>query len=393
MTVGSGGGIGIDSTPVGSTTVSTENSSVAILGAAGVFTGAWEDVSAYNSVVVAVKTDQYGYFSAQFSPDGVNQDSTLTRYYRTNQIEAPHRFTITRKYCRIVFTNDSTDAQTFFRMQTMFGEKSDLNAPMDSTLSQDFDALVTRPTDFNTECAIGLRQGHEVWNKFGYNADVDVGTEIIASQGGAFQLPITARTLSIVSTDAADDDGSTGCNSIVIYGLDANRDEQVEAVTMNGTTPVTTATTWLGINRVVMFLCGTGLVNAGTITVTSATDAYTLAQMPLGGGVTQQCIFFVPEKHDFIAEWVRINAINKGKAAVLTIKMWVWSAVSNGMQEVYRVRIDTDVNPDISENPLLPFPISEKTAMWMECTSDKANVEITARFSGMLIRQKDSIVS
>lgn len=371
----------------------TGNSSILPLASAAVFTGGGEDVSAYDSVVVAVKTDQYGSFSVQFSTDNVNWDSTLTRYYRTNQIEAPHRFTITRKYCRVVFTNDSGSAQTYFRLQTTFGTKSDLNAPLDSTLSQDFDSTAVRPSDFNTECAIGLRQGHEVWNKFGYNDDVDVGTEIIASWGGAMTITTTAYTLSVVSTDVADDDGGTGCNSIVIYGIDENRDEQTVVLTMNGTTPVVTAETWLGVNRVVMFLCGTGQVNAGTITATLTTAGTIMAQMPLGGGVTQQCIFYVPEKHNFIAEWVRVNAVNKGKAAILTIKMWVWSAVSNGKQEVYRERIDTDSNPDVSENPRIPFPITEKTVVWLEATSDKADVEVSARFSGMLIRDKDSIAS
>ena len=27
--------------------------------------------------------------------------------------------------------------------------------------------------------------GHALWNKFGYNDDIDIGTEIIASWGGA----------------------------------------------------------------------------------------------------------------------------------------------------------------------------------------------------------------
>nr|AKH48016.1 hypothetical protein [uncultured marine virus] len=373
--------------------ISTANSTTSALDDAEVFTGTGEDVSAYDSVVVAVKTDQNGTFSVQFSNDNTNWDSTLTRQYRTTQIEAPHRFTITRQYCRVVFTNNSGSNQTYIRLQTVFGQKSDLNAPSDSTLAQDFDAIVVRPSDFHTEVALGKRQGVTLWNKFGYNADIDSNTEVIASWGGTFTPLTTATTLTIASTDS-DDDGDpagTGCNSIYISGIDANREEQFELVELNGTTDVVTTSTWLGINRVAMFLCGSGQVNAGTINVTATTGGSQMAQMPAGEGVTQQCIFHVPTGHQFLAEWLSINSLKQSaQDPIVTIKMWVWSAVSNGRQEVYRMDMDTAVENNIRETPLLPFPITEETVLWLECTSDKNDTVINARFSGELTRDVDA---
>ena len=321
--------------------VSVSNSTTTLLTNGSVFTGGWEEVSNYNSVIVATKTDQNGTFSVQFSPDGVNQDSTLTRYYRTDQIEAPHRFTITRSYCRVVFTNDSGSDQTYLRLQTTFGTKADLNAPLDSTLSQDFDAIAVRPSDYKYEVAGGLRQGSTIWNKFGYNDDIDIGTEVIASWGGTFTPLTTATTLIISSGSVNDTSGGTGCNSIVVYGVDANRDEQIEVITMNGTTSVVTVSTWLGINRVAMFLCGTSQGNEGEINIIATTGGSTMAQMPLGGGVTQQCIFHIPAKHQFNAKPLWVNVLNKGKNAELLVKMWVYSPVNNGKQEVFRMEIDT----------------------------------------------------
>ena len=373
--------------------ISSANSSETIVPDGEAFTGEWEDVSNHSSVVVAVKTDQNGYFSVQFSPDGVNQDSTLTRYYRTNQIEVPHRFTITRKYCRVVFTNDSGSAQTYMRLQVMFGSFPELNAPTDSTLAQDFDATVVRPTDYHTEVALNRRQGHQLWNKFGYNGDVDIGTEVVASWGGSFTPLTTATTLTIVSTSTADDGdpAGTGCNSIYIYGIDANRDEQFELVTLNGTTNVVTTTTWLGINRVAMFLCGSGQVNAGTINITATTGGSQMAQMPAGEGVTQQCIFHVPRAHQFMTNWMRINSLKQsGANPIITVKFWVYSALSNGKQEVYRMSLDTSVTNDVSEAPQSPFPITEQTVCWLEATTDKADTIVNARFSGELIRDADA---
>lgn len=241
--------------------------------------------------------------------------------------------------------------------------------------------------DYNTEVALGRIQGHVLWNKFGYNADVDVGTEVVASWGGSFDPITTASVLSIVSTNAADDDGSTGCNSVVIYGLDANRDEVIEVVTLNGTTPVVTTSTWLGVNRVAMYLCGTGKVNAGDITVTETAGSSTMAQMPAEGGVSQQCIFYVPAGNQFIMEWLYANSLRQAsQEPKVTIKVWVYSTVNNGKQEVFRASMDTSVATQIDINPQLPFPVSESSVVWMEATTDKANTEISGRFSGILVQ-------
>ena len=231
----------------------------------------------------------------------------------------------------------------------------------------------------------GNSAGDGLWNKFGYNNDVDTGTEVVASFGGTFTPLTTATTMSIVSTSANDDDGGTGCNSIVIYGIDEDRNEQIELITMNGLAPVVTASTWLGVNRVVMFLCGSGMVNDGDINITSVNDASYMAQMPANEGVTQQCIFHVPANKSLITSWLFINVLNRGKNAELTVKMWVYSAVSNGKQEVFKVDIDTqNSNGSVQLNPNLPFPITEKTVVWLDCTSDTNDIIINARFSGIL---------
>jgi hypothetical protein len=372
--------------------ISTDNSSTTLLTNTSVFTGTWEDVGSYSDAIISIATDQNGTYSIQFSPDGTNLDSTLTRYFRTSQIEAPHRFTITRRYMRVVFTNDSGSDQTYFRLQTSIGTKTPLNAPCDSVLSQDFDALPTRPTDYNTEVALNRRQGHSLWNKFGYNNDIDTGTEVVASWGGTFTPLTTATTLNIVSTSTNDTSGGTGVNSIVVYGIDANRNEVTESFTMNGTTAVVSTSTWLGINRVAMFLCGSGQVNAGEINVTATTGGSTMAQMPAGGGVTQQCVFHVPQGYDFVMEWLWANAVKpSGFNPLVTVKVWVYSAISNGKQEVYKRSLDTAVITNLNENPRLPFPVTEQTVVWMEATTDKNDTILEGRFSGVLVRSVDTV--
>lgn len=375
--------------------ISTLNSTTTLLTSGSSFTGTWEDVSGYTGVIVALKTDQNGYYTIQFSPDGTNTDSSLTRYYRTTQTEPPHAFEITRKYCRVVFTNDSGSDQTYLRLQTKFvSNRTGLNIPMDATMSQDYDAIAVRPSNYVYEAALGRRQGATTWNKFGYNADVDIGTEVIAAFGGSFSPLTTASTLTIVSS-STDDDGSpagTGANSIVIYGIDANRKSQTEVVTLNGTTNVVTATTWLGVNRAAIYLAGSTLTNVGNITITATTGGTVQAYLPAGEGTTQQLIYFTQADHQALADWLILNAarFNTGTEPIVTFKGWVYSAVSNAKYEVFRQVVDCNLEDHIELRPSQPFVIGEKSCFWIEATTQVNNTAVAGRFSLIEIRDVDA---
>lgn len=365
-------------------TLDPANSSSTLLTAGSVFTGDWVDVGKYSDVVVSVSTDQDGTYSIQFSPDGVNQDSTLTRQYRTSQINVPHRFTITRKYYRVVFTNTSTSDQTYFRLQSHYGSHSNLNAPTDGTLSQDFDAIVVRPTDYRDEVALGLRQGKNLWHKWGYNNDVDVGAEeIVWSEGGSFTFLTTASTLSLVSTSANDVDAGTGAHGMVLYGIDADRRSQVEVVLLNGLTPVVTTSTWLGINRVALFRSGSGQVNEGKITATAVTGGSIQAAVPAGEGTTQQTMFFVQAGHTALATGLLVNALKLagGSSPKLTLKAWVLSFVSNSKYEVFRYNIDTAVENHLDYPPEDRFPVTEQSVLYFTASTDTNNTAVGLRYS------------
>lgn len=372
-----------DAIASGSGNIDADNSTTTLLTAGSTYTGTWVLATGYDSVMVAVKTDQDGTFSVQFSPDGSNADSTLTRYYRTAQIEAPHRFTIARAYYRVTFTNSSASDQTYLRLQTIRGNKAPLNAPLDSVLSQDFDSLPVRPSSYVAEVAMGQRQGHVLWNKFGFNTDVDTATpEVVASWGGSYTPPTTARTLSVVSTSTADSSAGTGARNIVIYGIGANRKSQTVVVTMNGTTPVVTTETWLGVNRIAIGLSGSGQVNAGTITATATTDATIQGQVPAGAGTSQQCIFHVQSGHTALVEFVRAGVIRFGNGAepVVTVRGWVYSPVSNSRYEVLRVVIDASLNNGAEVNTPSPFPIAGPAVFWLQATTTRDDTQVSARF-------------
>lgn len=374
---------------------SATNSSTELLTNGSTFTGEWEDVSNYDSIIVALKTDQDGLLTVQYSPDGTNIDSSLTRYYRTSQIEPPHRFTNTRMYYRVLFENNSGSDQTYFRLQTMLKVTSqNLNIPVDSTMSQDYDAISTRPTDYTTEVALGRRQGSTTWNKFGYNEDVDAASaEIIASYGGTHTHLTSGETLDIVS-DSTDDTNSsgTGLRLAVIYGVDSNWDEVIEVIAMNGTTTVTSINSYLGVNRLTIYTSGSSESNVGTITATATTSGNTMAQMPAGQGTTQQCIFYIPRNHQFITTWLYLSAIKSsgGGNPSVTFKGYVYSDVVQSKFEVYRDSIDTSGGGErIELKPAEPFIIGEKSILWFEAETTSNNTSVRGRFSGKLIGDAD----
>ena len=375
--------------------VSTNNSTIIALDNGENFTGEWEDVSQWNRLVVSPATDQDGYYEIQFSPDGNNIDSTLTRYYRTGQINPPEPFTITRQYARIRFFNNSGSNQTYLRLQVLLGDFPDLNIPVDSVMSQDYSAVSVRPTEYKTEVALGRRQGATTWSKFGYNLALNATTnEVFASFGGAFnQRLASGETLSIVSSDAQDDSTGTGVRQLIIFGVDANWDLVTEVVALDGTSPVTTSNSFLGVNRMTIFTSGSSNSNVGVITATASTSSNVMAEMPAAQGTTQQCIFYVPKNYQFLTTWLYLEA-NKSSGGGNPVVSWfgkVYSGVVDSEFEVARGRLDTQIKNFIDLKPSEPFVIGEKSILWFEGVSTSNNTELTTgRFSGKLIRDTDA---
>lgn len=238
-------------------------------------------------------------------------------------------------------------------------------------------------TDPRTEIALGKVSGSTAWNKFGYNADLDIGAEVVAAFGGTWAPISTATTLTAVSDNAADDDGSTGAHGLVIYGVDENWENQTVVLLLDGTTPVATTAQFLGVNRVSLFRAGSGQANAGTITITATTGGATQGTIPPGEGTTQQIILHVAANHTGLIDYVLLNAekLSGGATPVVTFKLYVFSDVSNAKYEVLRQIIDTAAVNVVPLNFPDPLVVSEKSAIWLEATTDTNNTNVQARLS------------
>lgn len=253
------------------------------------------------------------------------------------------------------------------------------------------EALLDRASkDYKYRVANGEISTSTLWNKFGYNLDIDTAApELIASFGGSINIMTSADTLDVVSSSASDDSVGTGVRSILITGISGDSEPQTEIVVMDGTTPVTTSNTWLGVNRVVALSTGSNLSAVGTITIDDTSNAVGVqAEIPIGSNVTQQCILHTPISNNFMAEWLVLNArklSGGGGSPRVTFKGYSYSRVTGVTYEVFRLDIDTGVENTLELRPSFPFVIGGREVLYFTAETDTNNTAANCRFSGILI--------
>ena len=289
--------------------ISAGNSSTTNLavGNAYTFTGTAE-LTSHPDLMLVLYTDQVTAISIQFSIDGTNFDSILSKVGAAGVNE----FTTAVKgarYVKVIVTTASLTT-SYFRLQTQFGQFRQGNLALNVPTSLDSDALMTRTSDFNLEVARSLRGSTIGVNKHGKAPNgvqataTDIWSRADASPTQQIWIaPTVARIHAIVSSSANDVAGSTGATSVTIWGLTSwTTAETSEVVTMNGTTPVNTANSYVIIHRMRALASATTTavgINVGTIKATAATDTTITAIIDVAQGQTQMAIYGIPSIQTF----------------------------------------------------------------------------------------------
>lgn len=129
----------------------------------------------------------------------------------------------------------------------------------------------------------------------GYNLASAAGEDIWSTGGPYLGFLTSATAVELLSSDAADDDGGTGLQTVKVQGLDENWDYAEETVTMNGVSASTaTTTTFIRVHRITGVTAGSGGVNAGTVTCRVVSAGATIAVANIGHGRSLQAIYTVP---------------------------------------------------------------------------------------------------
>lgn len=128
------------------------------------------------------------------------------------------------------------------------------------------------PTDFGLAVAKGDLSNYEIRHVFGYNPDVDSGTEeTIWTAGGLYVHLDTPTILTVSSTSANDTSAGTGARTVYILGINSTGGEVSETVTLNGQTAVNTTHTYTEIQTAQVLTVGSGGQNAGSISLGTGT--------------------------------------------------------------------------------------------------------------------------
>ena len=365
------------------------------LGIGATFTGVAE-LNDYPSVMISTATDKNGTLFIEFSQDGTNWDTSLSFVYDTSRINPPHVFEKGNRYFRVRFENTSGEVQTYLRLITTYNAFSNLTAPINGTLAENYDATVVRPTDYKYEVAMGKRQGRSTVSKFGYNTDIDNSTpEIIGSFGGSFDPSVdimtTSQTFTVTYNNATDGLGTTGATQLLVDYLDVNFELQQGVHVLGNTGSDVTSFSGLGINRIVVFANGGDLHNNNNITFTATTDTTIQAMIPAEVSVTQQCIFHVPINHTLLIDYLRVSALKisgGGGSPRVEFLGYSYSRFTNTAYKVIDLQIDTSVENNLDFAPSQPTTFSGRDVIYVLAKTDVNNTSVTARFSGILERVK-----
>ena len=293
----------------------SNNCSVVALGIGGVFTGVFTDLVNYTNVSIAINTSQASATNGliiQWSMDGVTVDDTDSFSIRA-MASKQFTFGVAHKYYRVQYTNsavattvrlqsilhknapkpsshriqdtiqDEDDAELVKSVITgLSGNGTFVNAMVDTTGRLE---TVSQPYLFSV--AEGVIVGHQSLLKFGTRTAVAAATESVIWEGTAptyTYLP-TTQQLKVSSTSAVDTALGTGARTLRLIGLDTNYDEIQEDLILNGITAVTTVNSYSRVFRAYVLTCGTGLTNAGTISVLN--NASTVTQLVINPNDSQ----------------------------------------------------------------------------------------------------------
>ncbi len=183
------------------------------------------------------------------------------------------------------------------------------------------------------------------------------------SVGGLLSYPTAAESWEIVSDSASDAAAGTGARTVTVNSLDANYVQQSQSVTMNGLTPVAlTGTHYRPRSIIVTAPAGTGLTNAGTITLRVAgagairdsiipsvsVSKSTHITVPAGKSYYLQRITpFVPKNEDGIVT-LSFRTSDVGAPWLSTVYMSLYQAVASIPTSFERFTEKTDIKFNVA---------------------------------------------
>lgn len=216
--------------------------------------------------------------------------------------------------------------------------------------------------------------------KFGFNPSVGTTEATIWEQGGLYNYPAVASTMTVSSDDAGDTSAGTGARTVEIMGLDENFGEVTETITLNGLTEVTTANSYIRMNRALVRSAGSGGTNAGVIyvgtgTVTSGVPADVFTSIAKEEGQTLQTLWTVPaNKTGYLTRLIASSFGNANSVATIRLK-------ARPENEVFQTKDKFLVTRgEVQIFHRYPIKFDAKTDIEVTGLSDTGTLDVSAAF-------------
>jgi hypothetical protein len=235
--------------------------------------------------------------------------------------------------------------------------------------------------------------GWEHITKFGINKTIQ-GNALpvtIWEFGGPYNWITASHTLELLSSSASDTALGVGARTVRISGLDANFDRQMEIVTLNGVTPVSTTLSWFRINSMAVASAGTSLTNIGNITLRSPGPGLVREYIAAGKGIARSLVFTVPRNHELL---LNLFAISGGGVNTTNNAVFLESRVRDNIaNRVYfpaglKINLSSAMPYHHMADP--PVYYGEMTDYSWECTESSVNAARAAAvyFSASLVNKE-----
>jgi hypothetical protein len=246
--------------------------------------------------------------------------------------------------------------------------------------------------NFNLQLARGQIYNHFHVFKYGFNGAVGANAEHIWFNSGTYTWSPAASTLSITSSDAADDSpAGTGALTVRVEGLDANHDEITEDVVLNGTAVVNTNKLFLRTHRIYVLTAGTTLTNEGVIYATDTGDTYTTPGIPntatlvrstigIGEGQTLQAFYTVPAGHTAYMTNITASSGDGVNASVVSLKARTVGGAFRTKNKFVIFKGTYPINYDV------PLVFIEKTDIEVTATGNASATDVGASFDLILVK-------
>lgn len=249
-------------------------------------------------------------------------------------------------------------------------------------------AVQTSYENFLVEVAKGNVPGHSIVNKYGHNGSAEAGDDVWSGDGAYAFFPTNGQAVWAQSTSAADDIASTGCYSVIFYGLNSSWALANETVELDGTTPVALTNTYLRMFRGICLAVQGAESNVGTITVTNSAGTVAI-NIAAGDGQTQQAIYTVPEDHRalFIKGYVGLaNSDKNGQGGSFVQQMRVNNGASGAWQTKGQIGLLNIAQSYWQYSYGAPAgPIPERTDIRLRLKTAEATMDTVGGFDLLLI--------